>query len=74
MRTSALALCLCLAAPVVAQEHQRAASGQLGTVNFATSCSAAARPDFARAMALLHSFEFVPAREAFNAAVQKDRP
>ena len=72
MRISALALCLCLAAPVGAQDHQHADSGQLGNVSFATSCSAAAQPDFAHAMALLHSFEFVPAREAFNAAVQKD--
>lgn len=72
MRTSALALSLCLAAPVAAQDHQHADPAQLGTVTFATSCRAAALPAFSSAMALLHSFEFVPARAAFDEAVQKD--
>ena len=72
MRTLAYAVCLCLAAPAVAQEHQHADPGQLGTVNFATSCTSAAQPAFLRAMALLHSFEFVPARAAFNEALQTD--
>ena len=45
---------------------------KLGTVRFATSCSAAAQPAFARAMALLHSFEFGPAIEGFTAAGTTD--
>jgi hypothetical protein len=37
-----------------------------GTVAFANSCSAAVQPSFARGMALLHSFEFGPAIDAFS--------
>ena len=59
---------------VLAQEpHQHGGgSEKLGTVRFATSCSAAAQPAFARAMALLHSFEFGPAIEGFTAAGTTD--
>jgi len=42
--------------------------GQLGTVHFTNSCSAAVQGGFARGMALLHSFEFGPAIDAFQAA------
>ena len=52
--------------------HQHAAHEQLGTVDFATSCAAAAKPDFNRAVALLHSFEFGDAIKGFNAALAKD--
>ena len=55
--------------------HQHAAGAgheQLGTVDFATSCTAAARPDFNRAVALLHSFEFGDAIKGFTAALGKD--
>ena len=57
-----------------AAPHQHAAAGheQLGTVDFATSCTAAARPDFNRAVALLHSFEFGDAIKGFTAALAKD--
>ena len=54
--------------------HQHAASGheQLGTVDFATSCAEAAKPEFNRAVALLHSFEFGDAIKGFNGALAKD--
>jgi tetratricopeptide (TPR) repeat protein len=54
--------------------HQHAAAGheRLGTVDFATSCTAAAKPDFNRAVALLHSFEFGDAIKGFTAALAKD--
>src|SRR4051794_35530543 len=42
--------------------------GGFGTVKFDTSCSAEAQPQFTRGAALLHSFEFAPAREAFMKA------
>ena len=45
---------------------------QLGTVDFATSCSAAARPEFNRAIALLHSFEFGDAIKGFTATLAAD--
>ena len=43
---------------------------KLGSVHFATSCSAEAQPQFNRAVALLHSFEFAHAIEGFNATLQ----
>jgi tetratricopeptide (TPR) repeat protein len=54
------------------QHHADAGLEKLGTVKFSTSCSPAAQPAFARAMALLHSFEFAPAIESFNAAATAD--
>src|SRR6185436_20434938 len=58
-----------------AAPHQHPADAgheQLGTVDFATSCTAAAKPDFNRAVALLHSFEFGDAIKGFTAALAKD--
>ena len=51
-----------------AQEHEHAgtAPGKVGTVHFATSCRPAAAPQFDRAVALLHSFEFGAAIDAFT--------
>ncbi len=74
MKFHSLALAAVLAvAPLVAQQkHDHARSEKLGTVRFATSCSAAAQPAFLRAMALLHSFEFGPAIEGFSAANTAD--
>lgn len=46
--------------------------GKLGTVHFATSCSAAAQPVFDRAVALMHSFEFAQAIDGFNATLKAD--
>src|SRR5262245_3566877 len=57
--------------PVRAQEHQHDAA-QFGTVTFANSCSADVQPAFARAMALLHSFEFGEAIDSFRAVAGKD--
>ena len=56
---------------LLAQEHQHAGE-TLGTVHFPTSCSPAAQGEFDRAMALLHSFEFGPATDGFNAALKAD--
>jgi hypothetical protein len=63
-----------VATSAVAQEHEHGAStsGQLGTVSFATSCSAAAQPTFNRAVALLHSFEFGRATTAFASTLEAD--
>jgi hypothetical protein len=56
-----------------AQEHEHPASlEKIGTVSFATSCSAAAQPAFNRAVALLHSFEFRRAIEGFGATLTTD--
>jgi hypothetical protein len=59
--------------PLPGQEaHQHGESGRLGTVAFANSCSTGVQPEFARGMALLHSFEFGPAIDAFQAVAVKD--
>ena len=55
-----------------AQEHQHGDASRLGTVKFANSCGAAVQPAFARGMALLHSFEFGQAIDAFNEAASGD--
>jgi tetratricopeptide (TPR) repeat protein len=70
----AFALALGLAAGAAAQDHDHGGStgDQLGTVTFETSCSAAAQPRFTRGVALLHSFEFGRAIEAFRTALEAD--
>ena len=56
-----------------AQDHEHAVTVEkLGTVAFATSCSAAAQPQFNRAVALLHSFEFLQAIDGFGAVLTTD--
>lgn len=77
MRPMALALTLSIVATArmsVAQEHEHggAATEKLGTVAFATSCTPAGQPHMNRAVALLHSFEFGRAVDAFSAALKAD--
>src|SRR5215208_4143133 len=57
-----------------AQDHTHAAPAgeELGSVHFATSCSADAAAGFDRAVALLHSFEFGAAMSAFDGASKQD--
>ena len=69
----ATAMLLVFAPGAATQDHDHAmALEKLGTVAFATSCSAAAQPQFNRAVALLHSFEFLRAIEGFSAALTTD--
>ena len=71
--TAALIVFVILAPGPRAQEHQHATGAEkLGTVSFETSCSAAAQPQFNRAVALLHSFEFGRAIESFSATLTTD--
>jgi hypothetical protein len=74
LKTLALTLALGIAASAAAQDHDHdaSASGQLGTVKFETSCSVAAQPQFNHGVALLHSFEFGRAIEAFTATLKTD--
>jgi tetratricopeptide (TPR) repeat protein len=66
---------LLLGTPAVAQHesHGAASAEQLGTVHFETSCSPDVRRAFDRAVALLHSFEFRFALDAFKAVLAKDQ-
>ena len=45
---------------------------QVGTVTFPTSCAAEVRGDFARAVALLHSFFYEEARRLFTDVARRD--
>lgn len=59
-----------------AEDHAHGGADQaragLGTVAFATSCSAEAQPMFERAVASLHSFWFQEALEGFEATAKVD--
>jgi hypothetical protein len=71
----AAVLLLIVAARASAQAHahpQDASPEQLGTVHFQTSCSPAAAPQFDRAVALLHSFEFGASIRAFSDVLVTD--
>ena len=73
MITIAIAVSLLLATPPPPQDsHHHGDAGTLGVVKFANSCSADVQPAFAHGMALLHSFEFGQAMDAFAGVVQAD--
>jgi hypothetical protein len=46
--------------------------GKVGSVDFPTSCSAKAQPEFLRGVALLHSFFYEEARRVFTSAATID--
>jgi hypothetical protein len=52
--------------------HDHAAMERLGSVSFQTSCSPAAQPQFNRAVALMHSFQFGSAIDGFHAVLAVD--
>jgi tetratricopeptide (TPR) repeat protein len=54
------------------EHHEGHDESAIGEVHFVTSCSPAAQQQFDRGVALLHSFWFAPAREAFSAAAGAD--
>jgi hypothetical protein len=75
MRHAAIVVIVCAGGIGIgarAQEHQHPAGGRFGTVTFANSCAATVQPVFARGMALLHSFEFGPAIDAFGDVAKTD--
>ena len=69
-----VALFVAVSAPAFAQHEHAAAGGDVGSenVSFITSCAPALRPDFNRAVALLHSFWFAQAAAAFDGVAAKD--
>ena len=67
------AVCATLGAPAVAQhEHPAGDPGKLGKVNFPVSCDPAVQPQFTTAVAMLHSFWYEKASDAFAAVAEKD--
>jgi tetratricopeptide (TPR) repeat protein len=69
-----LVLLLCSASlRLTAQEHHHELSAEeVGSVHFATSCSKTVALSIDRAVALLHSFQYEQAREAFNEISKQD--
>src|SRR5690349_7668314 len=69
-----LAILLCSASPrLAAQEHHHELSAEeVGSVQFATSCSKTVAASFNGAVALLHSFQYEHSREAFEEISKKD--
>src|SRR5258707_1355526 len=52
--------------------HHELTEQEVGSVHFATSCSAAVQPSFQRAVALLHSFQYEQARAGFQEVATQD--
>ena len=70
---SHLSLVLALSVPSIAPAHETdAQSGVLGTVSFPTSCDPKLQKDFDRATAMLHSFWYQAAEQAFRDILKKD--
>jgi tetratricopeptide (TPR) repeat protein len=57
---------------VFARSDHSVSSEKLGTVHFSTSCSSVTEPEFNRAVALMHSFQFARAIESFHAILASD--
>ncbi len=68
---SLLLLSLLVARPALAQ-HDHGVPEQLGRVQFDTTCKADVKDAFNRAVALLHSFSFSAAKQAFTDVAAKD--
>lgn len=54
------------------EHHSHPAPERLGTVTFPTSCQAAVKPAFVRALALLHSFAYDASEQAFRDVAGRD--
>ena len=67
-----LSLVLAVIAGLVLTTSTPRAQGQLGSIDFPTSGSAAAQPAFLKGVLLLHSFEYEDAKEAFQEAQKAD--
>lgn len=73
MPSQLLLLLLSLLLPLHAQEqHDHPAPEKLGTVSFPITCSASVQQSFNRAVALLHSFAYTEARDAFQKIARTD--
>src|SRR5262249_47377900 len=60
------------ASPALAGTPALGDMSRVGSVDFPTSCSAKAQPEFIRGVALLHSFFYEEAQPVFTAAAAKD--
>jgi hypothetical protein len=72
-RLAVLCLVVALVSPVPAlAQHDHAVPEQLGRVSFETTCKPEVATAFNRAVALLHSFSFSVAKQAFTEVATKD--
>ena len=71
-RTAMLTAAALLALPGLAFAQEHAHGEQLGTVHFPTSCKASVAPQFDRAIALIHSFEFGESIRGFQSVLAAD--
>ena len=73
-KTAVLASILCFVPLALSQEgHQHAISEEeVGSVHFLTSCSPDLAGNFNRSVALLHSFQYEQARQAFTEISARD--
>jgi hypothetical protein len=72
MRLVLILACLIPASLAAQEMHNHPAPEKLGTVSFATSCKPETRQEFNRAVALLHSFAYQSAEEAFQSVAAQD--
>src|SRR5512136_2819253 len=76
MRFATGALCAALflgpSASCQVEHHHELTAEEVGSVHFATSCSSTSESSFNRAVALLHSFQYEQARQAFSDISAKD--
>jgi hypothetical protein len=57
---------------VLAGPMRGATPGQLGKIDFPTSCSKEAQPELEKGLALLHSFQYKESEANFTEAVKRD--
>ena len=72
VRFAVLAPLLGCAFSVYAQEHAHPPPEKLGSVSFENTCAAGVQARFNRAVALLHSFAYTAAEQAFRAVAKAD--
>ncbi|HVT97269.1 MAG TPA: hypothetical protein VHE33_07150 [Acidobacteriaceae bacterium] len=72
MRLVLLLACLLPSLSIAQDELAGRVSEKLGSVSFATSCSGAVQAEFNRGIALLHSFAYKGAEEAFRRVADQD--
>src|ERR1700730_6450217 len=72
--TALLAVLLCATRPAPCDEghHHALTEEEVGSVHFSTSCQPALANHFNRGVALLHSFQYEQARQAFTDIIGKD--
>jgi tetratricopeptide (TPR) repeat protein len=72
LATAALCFWTTSLPPLHSQTHDHPSAETLGSVTFTTSCNPTVQPQFNRAVALMHSFQFGPAIQGFHSVLEAD--